>query len=229
MNVFGKIVKLLILIDFEITRFYITQRLTILHDFSIIDQNFRDFKIINKISLKIYHHHVLFVETIDFKKKNQKLKIKLIDVNIIGINVILKIIWLKKINFLMNFYEDTWIYKNKIKTFQIAISNNDLKNILKTNVIFMSLFELKKALKNENQQIYDAISKKTKRFFVVVKNNNFMINFNDNLNINIFFFFFIRSSPKCLKKKCFDFVHTYFVWSRYRNEIWHRIFFWFHL
>ena len=96
-------VQIKVLLNSRTKRNYIIQNLAMQHDLFVVKAIFRDVNIIDDIVLKMFFIYVVNVTTKNNLKKTHEEQSFFIKTNIVDANVILKIKWLKKINFILNF------------------------------------------------------------------------------------------------------------------------------
>ena len=92
-----------ILLNFETRRNYIIQNLAMQHDFFVVKAVSRDVNIIDDTALKMFFIYVVNVTTKNNLKKTHEKQSFFIKTNIVDADVILRMKWLKKINFILNF------------------------------------------------------------------------------------------------------------------------------
>ena len=112
-------VRIKILLDSRTRRNYIVQNLTMQHDFFIVKAISRDVNIIDDTALKMFFIYVVNVTTKNSLKRTHEKQSFFIETNIVDADVILKMKWLKKVNFILNFVKKIWILRNDA----LSISN----------------------------------------------------------------------------------------------------------
>ena len=127
------------------------------HDFFVVKTISRDVNIIDDIVLKMFFIYVVNVTTKNSLERTHEKQSFFIKMNIVDADVILKMKWLKKMNFILNFVKKIWIFWNDA----LSISNrvwSELKSMMISMIEFivecLNWTQWCKSLKNEKQMMY---------------------------------------------------------------------------
>ena len=145
------------MLDSKTKRNYIAQKFAMQCDLFVVKAISRDVNIIDDIALKMFFIYIVNVTTKNNLKRTHEKQSFFIKMNIVNANVILKMKWLKKINFILNFVKKIWIFWN-----DTLLISNQIRSESKLMMTSMMKFIVKclnwtqwcKSLKNEKQMIY---------------------------------------------------------------------------
>ena len=192
-------VQLKILLDSKTRQNYIIQNLAMQHDLLAVKAIFRDVNIIDDTVLKMFFIYVANVTMKNNLKKTHKKQSFFIKTNIVDADVILRMKWLKKMNFILNFAKKIWILRNNV----LSISNrawNESKSMMTSMIEFivkcLNWTQWCKSLKNEKQMMYATFQKNESKKIIAVIDVIETNSSNSAVN-EIVLFFVIQSTQTC--------------------------------
>ena len=152
----------------------------------------RDVRTIDNTSLRVYFSYTTKIATIDESNRVDKKSTRLMNVDIVRIDIILKMKWFQSVNLLINFAKNTWRLCRDLDSMKVEFSNqsrtqsNDLFNValiiwmkMKNSLsesYFIEMIFLKNNF-NEQNEIIEIID--------VIK-NSVSINSNEKITISLF-------------------------------------------
>ena len=141
------------------------------HDLLVVEAISRDANIIDDIVLKMFFIYVVNVTTKNSLERTHEKQSFFIKMNIVDADVILKMKWLKKMNFILNFAKKIWILWNNA----LSVSNrawSESKSIMISMIEFivkcLNWAQWYKSLKNEKQMMYATFQKNESKDIIAI-------------------------------------------------------------